>query len=1100
MPEEVQRKMTFEELLSASSIQLSDEQLAAVLSDTATVVSAGAGSGKTTVLSLRFVRLVLDGKAHADEILTLTFTRKAAAEMYERIYRLLSIAAESSDETAAELREHFPKARISTMDSFWSEIARTDSLRFGIARDFQFLEGDEAAADDLVRNVYEELQGRSGLERGFMVLSEIYRSDEILSILGDIASEHTDILTSFDAAGNTSSYLAFISLLRDRYCGERADYIFSSLSDLDAENPANGQHAEIQQALEAYRSEDWMSLPSFNLNKLRKAADRKIQSFIKEEDCKGYFAVLRSIAAIEKTADDAAAVSDVIASFISALQSRKRQLGLLSYRDVEALCRAVLLTNHDVRSYYKESFRYIMVDEFQDNNGSQRDLLYLLSERPDIHGDSIPEAGDIDPDKLFFVGDDKQSIYYFRGADVSVFRSLKEDILRIGGKNLSLSANYRSEPALIDHFNNVFSEVFSTGLSEEDMEKEELMSAFTGVSFSSFHASAETIRARSPYPGVVPRIEMAAIPADECGEDMASPDDAEAVFIARRILEMMEDDGYMIPDGKGGLRHPRFGDIAVLLRTTAPQMPVERAFRMYGIPYVVQESTSATIEGIGWDIYAFLQLIVYPEDRLAYMAVLRSPFARISDEGLLFLRADNAAAFSSDPSFRSESDRKAYENVKALYFELRGMAGRRRIASIISRLFHESGYSTYLQSSPYLSVYAEHFEYLWAAASLYDSASRPLPEFLDYLRPLIGQAKKLQNASVQHLETDGVQIMTIHRSKGLQFPIVFLSDADHGPGNLAGRSRLIALEGSKPCIMPDLTDDEGPNIILQEMAGYRKRREEAELRRLLYVALTRAVDHIVVTAHLRKRRTGLSLLDIYREGCSIAAETIPPVPASSLFPEEKAERNLEWYLQPVAPEPGFSERRFGVKDASHREREWTQGGGEELPPLPSDSIVMAHSIQQEFGTMVHAALEAAVSGKEAVYSFPPSLSGSERGALLEALSEITASFLSSEFFRTFIDGHRSETEVRFYYPADGGVAEGAADLLIFGNEYNLVVDYKTDRYMDESVHMGQIMAYAEAMESLYEKKCLAVLLYVRGWRQGTFVNSEGKPVRGLSRL
>ena len=132
--------MTFSELLAARDIRLSEEQLAAVNADRAAIVSAGAGSGKTTVLSLRFARLVMERKAHADEILTLTFTRKAAAEMYERIYSLLSYAAEHDEYIASELSSRFPKAHISTMDSFWGEIARTDSIAYGIMRDFSVME------------------------------------------------------------------------------------------------------------------------------------------------------------------------------------------------------------------------------------------------------------------------------------------------------------------------------------------------------------------------------------------------------------------------------------------------------------------------------------------------------------------------------------------------------------------------------------------------------------------------------------------------------------------------------------------------------------------------------------------------------------------------------------------------------------------------------------------------------------------------------------------------------------------------------------------------------------------------------------------------
>ena len=234
-----------------------------------------------------------------------------------------------------------------------------------------------------------------------------------------------------------------------------------------------------------------------------------------------------------------------------------------------------------------------------------------------------------------------------------------------------------------------------------------------------------------------------AVPKRERGqgyEGYASDEDSEAAFIADQVREMVSGDRFLI-GGKEGARRPRYSDIAILLRTTAPQMPIERAFRSRGIPYVVQESTSSTLEGVGWDIYAFLQLLVYPEDRLAYMAVLRSPFARISDDGLLFLASDHSLAFASDPDL-GEEDRKAYESVRRLYEELRSMVGRRRITEILTRLFYGSGYSTYLLSSSYLSVYAEHYSYIWAAAARYDAASRSLPDFLGYIRPLIGQADR----------------------------------------------------------------------------------------------------------------------------------------------------------------------------------------------------------------------------------------------------------------------------------------------------------------------------------------------------------------------
>ena len=194
MPQEVFRTMrTFSDLLAVSKRKLSAEQLAAVESDVATVVSAGAGSGKTTVLSYRFLRLIMEEKAKVDEILTLTFTKKAASEMHERIYSLLKSVSEDEGPVKEALAS-FSSASISTLDSFSNEIARTDSARYGISRDFDILDqdGEERLIKKAVSTLYES-------EKEVMLpLSRIFNPDSIYSDLFLPVSSNVTILTEFD--------------------------------------------------------------------------------------------------------------------------------------------------------------------------------------------------------------------------------------------------------------------------------------------------------------------------------------------------------------------------------------------------------------------------------------------------------------------------------------------------------------------------------------------------------------------------------------------------------------------------------------------------------------------------------------------------------------------------------------------------------------------------------------------------------------------------------------------------------------------------------------------------------------------------------------
>ena len=215
----------FEEFLATAGRKLSKEQLQVVYSDVATVVSAGAGSGKTTVLSYRFLRLVMEKKAKVDEILTLTFTKKAASEMYERIFSLLSIAAESAPDVREEI-QGLANAYISTLDSFSNEIARTDSARYGISRDFEVLSEDDEdkLVESIVLSLYENHKDK------MLPLSRLYNPDTVSSDLFLPLSREINILTDFDAESMRNIYLSFLSRIEKKF----TEYANSVLNEIEA--------------------------------------------------------------------------------------------------------------------------------------------------------------------------------------------------------------------------------------------------------------------------------------------------------------------------------------------------------------------------------------------------------------------------------------------------------------------------------------------------------------------------------------------------------------------------------------------------------------------------------------------------------------------------------------------------------------------------------------------------------------------------------------------------------------------------------------------------------------------------------------------------
>ncbi len=1073
--------MRFADFLASIGRTLSPEQLAAVYSDRSTVVSAGAGAGKTMVLSLRFLRLVMEGKAHADEILTITFTKKAAGEMYERIHRMLSSAALGDEALSAELAEHFPKARISTMDSFWSEIARTDSLRYGITRDFSNL--DTADAEDMAAAIFDELQEDDGLRSDLAALAAEYSPESLLSFFLRLSVSHADILTDFSAEENMASFSLISDMIRQSVM-ERADSVMEGLITISEENPSPLSE-EIEAAVDAYGRSDYASMPRINLRRTRNKA---IGEYVKSS-YRPILDRLQELDSLEAMRPFERSVSRLAEAFLSRMEEEKRRLGVLSYKDTEALARAILIDNKDVRNYYKRKFRYIMVDEFQDNNASQRDMLYLLSERLDRCGDGIPSVEETDPSKLFFVGDDKQSIYYFRGADVSVFRSLRNDISRIGGSILSLPQNFRSEPGLIERFNEAFASVFESREESEEGEREErLIAEFTGVDSSSYEADYERIVPRESR-GVSPRISVALYPKDSSGEDDVEASDAEALYVASLIARMVSGDGYLIADRDGALRRPRFSDIAILLQTTKSQMPFERAFRIHGIPYAVVESASTTLDGVASDIYAFLQLLLYPNDRFAYLTLLRSPFARISDRTLTLLAdkdPEGFKAFSGELRPGDERDAESYESLSRLYSKARGMVGRESLTRILDTIYYESGYHSYLVSSRELAVYEEHFLYLWTLAATMEEKGRSLSDYLDAIRPLIGSVEKMKDISIQHFSGDAVQMMTIHKSKGLEFPIVILADATKGIG-VQRDSTTVMRSGLHPLVLLEPRSLAHP--VSRLFSGYSRRREIAERKRALYVAATRAMDHLVLTGV--EKRSSNSLYDLYTLSPSaVAPSVIPSYPVTDLFPHKGKDGHSSWYEKDIYPQGEAGLARIGVRD-SLADVDNSFMSGEMLPSFNADDIISEKKLHTLFGIMVHSALEAEISGKPLERARDSSLTEDELKALEADAEAIAESFTSSSFYSEFVLGNKAETEVRFYYPDDGVVVEGSVDLLIHLPDHLLVVDYKTDRVRCPEMHKGQITKYARAMEGIYGRRCLSCVLYVRDWSRSTFWDKDG---------
>ena len=1081
--------------------------------DTSAVVSAGAGSGKTTVLSRRFLRLIEQGKAGVGEILTLTFTRKAAAEMYERIYGIL---LENRDNPAvAAAVADFDKASISTLDSFCSRIARDCSSSFGIPPTFTTDEAsvralaEEVSLDYILENAANEhlrefiyINGFENVWKNFFV----YISMDYLAIGAPVDFRE---LYEKQLAAAEAALLGAASAV-DEYIAE----ILALEPVSKSIEKAQGEAAALPDCRELAESGDYSSLAAvFSSFKLKKPGGRTVKEEIvryKEiaDEANPLFPEIAGLAGTLGSRLLLEGLFELTAGFQEQLFSRKRTAGLLGFHDVLTLAVAGLREDKSLRRYYKGLFRYIMIDEFQDNNLLQKELLYLLSEEDDVEGEGIPAASALNPGKLFFVGDEKQSIYRFRGADVSVFKQLHSEISEAGGVALELKRNYRSEPALIDFFNDIFREVMRE--SSEDYQ----------AAFEPLESRDAVIRK--------PDIRLLYKPhKTDLPDDSLSAEESEAWAIAEYILASV---GTLNVADKGDSRKAEFSDFALLFRSGTNQKTYEQVFRAKGIPYNVHSVRSLFQEAPVNDIYNILQLCIYPDDRTASAAFLRSPLINLSDLSLIQFLLSGKRIFEEgqERCCKTETDLLKYRQARSLYERVSSKIDREPLSDIVTDIWFVSGYRYLLLADSSLHGYLEYFDYLNRLAVMHDQNGKSAADFLDYIRENLGEYKKIDELKILSYSTGGVEIMPIHQSKGLEFPVVIVANA----GNTGVNDR----SGSDPAyISPDYglsfnlipeSDGAAPvgrcNYFYSHGKEDNRAREEAELRRLLYVALTRAQSHLVVSGcHGSRNKSGRrSMLNIFLDafGWIDGAE---PSEYSEIEPYIDEIENRCWsadgrpggnkadisavmklYASAEPERFDFMPDEFSASGLNAlRLQEHSEDSVKDVRQLPGleprlEKLLSEKGYEADFGTISHRVIEWCIKNRlweempeagalsMSLRSFYPRYSDADWELMITAAVSLADGFFRSTIWQKAVKSSGFESELAFtaMRNEDGRniYVNGVIDLLFEIDDWVQIIDFKTDRRIVPGEYDRQMEIYTDAAAAIYSKPVQCSLFYLRG--------------------
>lgn len=1114
------KQLEIEKLLKKKH-NLNSEQREAVECFENCVVKAGAGAGKTTVLSYRFINLIINNKANCDEILTLTFTKKAAAEMYERIYKqMLSIKDKSP--LLEKQFSVFNKTTISTIDSFCNQIVKQDCIRYGIPSDFVI---DNVKADEISKRCAQELIENDNIHKGFEFLSKAYYPNDLIDdIIVKLATSSFYYPLKFDKEYLYDECFTFI----ENQIKEKEEGLFNVLSIL-SDTSFNNLTSSMKKTLDSIKEfkENLLKcdkgsqkfydlLNSMKFNTPKKSKKNPITEEI-VENCKlvkEYISDLQSLMFINSN-NYIEEVVDALDILKDKIFIEKRKLGVLTFSDISHLAVDILLNNKKIRKLYKEKFKYIMVDEFQDNNQLQKDLTYLLSEKKELLLDCIPDISSLEKRKLFFVGDEKQSIYKFRDADVSVFKALATEIENSGGKVINLKTNYRSEPKLIKYFNDSFNKVFSNPKND-------------------FEAVFEPLEYRDETKNINPKIELYIKDEESSSlisqeEERASSAACEATKIAKIITKMLNSDEYLISDSANNLKRPSVNDIAILLRTKTHQIEYEKALRAKNIPFIIQDNKAYPLEALSNDLYNMLQLLIYPDDKLAYISVLKGPFGAISEKSIVSIidNYDCENLFNSDLNI-DEDEKIKLIGVEKIFNNLIELSKKNDIAFLLNYLWWEAGLRYYYICEPNYHLYIDNFDYLYRLAKKYDSNQISLAIYLDEMRNSLGAASKEQEVSVLKESPSGVQIMTIHKSKGLEFPIVIVANIGSVPSsNKVSYSIEHNIPIPKHCISIDKKTrlEKYDSVFIERAKAIRKEKDIAELKRVLYVALTRAQIHLIMSATIKTsienevlNNDNKSLLTmIYNASIDdnmninplleikdietvSAYENYVRVENKPIVKRAQYKNNQKYYLKSY-PQYNTKQKNVGVTTFfEHKD----DGNFEKGAPLSSSNVdELLNKLSEDnedvftdFGRLCHLYTQFLILGEpilnldnEKVLSKGSSLSKLSKTQISLIENEairFAKEFIDSNFYNTKVKNNECRCEVGFFSKVeqDNGevlVFEGFIDLLVKDEigDY-LVVDFKTDKVKNPNIHKKQIETYTTAVKRLNPNSSVAgCIVYLR---------------------
>jgi ATP-dependent helicase/nuclease subunit A len=781
-------------------VNLTDKQTEAIESWSRGDVSivAGPGSGKTTVLVEHFRWLVERRNVPPHHIVAITFTEKAANNMHERLVR---------EAPTRELRERFERAQISTIDAFCNRLLREHALDVGLDPDFRILDPSEQEVEtrrvvgDVLNEMFEAdpapafefLEAFAGSNRYAEEFQISHVHDQFYQLY--VAVRAWDAKPFVQQADQVTAYRELIALLNEQAAKRNSRH----LSNWAQSAPPPPSAALAPEHLE------WLGTLEQNIGFMSTLGKGKALPKTIAED------LIRIAQSVRLSTTHGAArrwVVRVVERIGEVYAAWKRANAALDFPDlVEQTVRFL-----DARPELRSSFHHILIDEYQDTNTPQAKLAKLL--RGDTNDGSRV---------LYAVGDINQSIYGFRHADPEVFRAYRQQVERDKGHLIELRRNFRSRPEILKAVGTILRG--AAGIEPHEL------------------TAGETFA-----PKDIPSVEVL-ITRGRVEEDPEAHERREILHTAARIFELHESLRVGNPP-----RPVRWNDFAILLRTHSQVSRFAATLRDENVPYQLSAGRGFFETPEVRDLVHFLRILRNPRDEIGLAAVLRSPLVGLSDEALLRMKlsARNLADSLRNPPPLDPGDAARFDRFRPRCAYSRRVREEQPADLLLSRLVAESGYEAWLLTQPGGLQQAANVQKLLAVIrSLTRLNDLPFAAVVERLERLREVGTPETEASVQDSAEDAVHLMTMHAAKGLEFPVVFLPAVGRGPGFDTDPLLYAPEEGIGISWLDAATGESFGDAAYRAIREKRKLQDRHESDRLLYVAMTRAEEHLVLSASFK---------------------------------------------------------------------------------------------------------------------------------------------------------------------------------------------------------------------------------------------------------